>query len=42
MTVYCNIDTWRKDAKAQDIEDAVNNAAPGKLRVVSISEVILN
>lgn len=35
----CSFYTWRKDVKAQDIEDAVNNAAPGKLRVVSISEV---
>ncbi|KAF5742924.1 hypothetical protein HS088_TW09G00986 [Tripterygium wilfordii] len=31
--------TWRKDVKHCDIEDAINNAAPGKLGVVSISEV---
>ncbi|CAK7345794.1 unnamed protein product [Dovyalis caffra] len=32
-------DTWRKDVKPREIEDAINDAAPGKVRVVSISEV---
>lgn len=33
----CSFYTWRTDVKAQDIEDEVNNAAPGKLCVVSVS-----
>ncbi|KAL4295650.1 hypothetical protein GQ457_12G025370 [Hibiscus cannabinus] len=35
----CSFYTWRKDVKPCDIEDAINRAAPGKLRVVSVSEV---
>ncbi|KAA8535867.1 hypothetical protein F0562_030813 [Nyssa sinensis] len=35
----CSFYTWRKDVKLQDIEDAINNAAPGKLRVRSVAEV---
>ncbi|KAJ8753194.1 hypothetical protein K2173_017781 [Erythroxylum novogranatense] len=35
----CSFYTWRKDVNSQDIEDAINNAAPGKVRVVSVSEV---
>ncbi|RDX89514.1 truA, partial [Mucuna pruriens] len=31
--------TWKKDVKPRDIEDAINHAAPGKLRVISVSEV---
>lgn len=34
-----NLDTWRTDVKPRDIEDAINHAAPGKLRVISVSEV---
>ncbi|KAF7822454.1 tRNA pseudouridine synthase A [Senna tora] len=34
-----NIDTWRKDVKPRDIEDAINHAAPGKIRVISVSQV---
>ncbi|KAL3001936.1 hypothetical protein AAZX31_08G027100 [Glycine max] len=33
------VDTWKKDVKPRDIEDAINHAAPGKLRVISVSEV---
>ncbi|KAK9099674.1 hypothetical protein Scep_023104 [Stephania cephalantha] len=33
------LDTWRKDVQTRNIEDAINNAAPGRLRVVSVSEV---
>jgi len=33
-------DTWKKDVKPRDIEDAINQAALGKLRVISVSEVI--
>lgn len=33
-------DTWKKDVKPRDIEDAVNNAAPGKLKVISVYEVM--
>ncbi|KAI4352741.1 hypothetical protein L6164_006962 [Bauhinia variegata] len=35
----CSFYTWRKDVKPRDVEDAVNCAAPGKLRVISVSEV---
>ncbi|OMO81839.1 Pseudouridine synthase I, TruA [Corchorus olitorius] len=35
----CSFYTWRKDVKPCDIEDSVNSMAPGKLRVVSVSEV---
>ncbi|KAE8735478.1 Detected protein of confused Function [Hibiscus syriacus] len=35
----CSFYTWRQDVKPCDIEDAINSAAPGKLRVVSVSEV---
>ncbi|KAL8148656.1 uncharacterized protein LOC141708398 [Apium graveolens] len=35
----CSFFTWRKDIKAEDIEEAVNDAEPGKLRVISVSEV---
>ncbi|GER42038.1 unnamed protein product [Striga asiatica] len=31
--------TWRTDIKALDIEEAVNHAAPGKIRAVSVSQV---
>lgn len=34
------LDTWRKDVKSQDITDAINSAAPGKLRVISVTEVM--
>lgn len=34
-------DTWRKDIKSEDIEVAINSAAPGTLRVKSVSEVFL-
>lgn len=35
------LDTWRKDVKPSDIEDAINSAAPGKIRVISVSQVRL-
>lgn len=35
----CSFYTWRKDVKARDIEDAINSTSPGKLRVISVSEV---
>ncbi|XVE79914.1 hypothetical protein DITRI_Ditri14bG0095500 [Diplodiscus trichospermus] len=35
----CSFYTWRKDVKPCDIENSINSAAPGKLRVVSVSEV---
>ncbi|KAG8661294.1 tRNA pseudouridine synthase A isoform X3 [Manihot esculenta] len=31
--------TWRKDVRPYEIEDAINSSAPGKLRVLSVSEV---
>lgn len=35
----CSFYTWRKDIKPQDIVVAINEAAPGKLRVVSVAEM---
>ncbi|XP_065847831.1 uncharacterized protein [Euphorbia lathyris] len=35
----CSFYTWRKDIRPHEIEDAINSSAPGKLRVVSVSEV---
>ena len=35
------LDTWRKDVKPPDIVVAINEAAPGKIRVVSVAEVML-
>ncbi|XP_062115285.1 uncharacterized protein LOC133829583 [Humulus lupulus] len=35
----CSFYTWRKDNKCKDIEDAINDMAPGKLKVKSVSEV---
>ncbi|KAK6944657.1 Pseudouridine synthase I, TruA, alpha/beta domain [Dillenia turbinata] len=35
----CSFYTWRDDVKAHDIEDAINSAAPGAIRVQAISEV---
>ncbi|PKU63114.1 uncharacterized protein LOC110103858 [Dendrobium catenatum] len=35
----CSFYTWRKDVKSSDLKDAINAAAPGKLRVLFISEV---
>lgn len=35
----CAFSTWRKDIKPRDIEEAINSAVPGKLRVISVSEV---
>lgn len=32
-------DTWADGFLLPDIEDSINQAAPGKLRVVSVSEV---
>ncbi|GAB4854065.1 hypothetical protein Ancab_022647 [Ancistrocladus abbreviatus] len=39
LNQVCSFYTWRKDVKLQEIEDAINNAAPGKLMVVSVSQV---
>ncbi|CAA3009277.1 tRNA pseudouridine synthase A [Olea europaea subsp. europaea] len=35
----CSFFTWRKDIKDQDVEESINGAAPGKIRVVSVSKV---
>ncbi|CAN1159818.1 tRNA pseudouridine synthase A [Linum perenne] len=35
----CSFYTWRKDIRIHEIEDVINNTAPGKLRAVSVSEV---
>ncbi|XP_052115744.1 uncharacterized protein LOC107477802 [Arachis duranensis] len=34
----CSFYTWRKDVKPREVEDAINSAAPGKLRVISVFE----
>lgn len=35
----CSFYTWRKDVEPQHIELAINTAAPGRLRAISVSEV---
>ncbi|KAK8964725.1 hypothetical protein KSP40_PGU004507 [Platanthera guangdongensis] len=35
----CSFYTWRKDVKCSDLKDAINASAPGKLKVLFISEV---
>ncbi|XAR63777.1 tRNA pseudouridine(38-40) synthase [Bertholletia excelsa] len=35
----CSFYTWRKDVKSQDVVHAIDEAAPGKLKVVSVAEV---
>ncbi|KAM7473489.1 hypothetical protein LguiB_020732 [Lonicera macranthoides] len=35
----CSFYTWNKDIKAQDVGDAINESAPGKLRALSVSKV---
>ncbi|KAJ8451283.1 hypothetical protein Cgig2_014055 [Carnegiea gigantea] len=39
LNQVCSFYTWRKDVKVEDVECAINMAAPGKLRVVSVSQV---
>ncbi|KAI3974457.1 hypothetical protein MKX01_017950 [Papaver californicum] len=39
LNQVCSFFTWRNDIKTQDVEDAINSASPGKLRVVSSSKV---
>ncbi|KAK3017894.1 hypothetical protein RJ639_004698 [Escallonia herrerae] len=39
ISQVCSFYTWRKDVKASEIEDAINNMAPGKIRVISVLEV---
>ncbi|KAL9226942.1 hypothetical protein vseg_002698 [Gypsophila vaccaria] len=35
----CSFYTWKKDVNIEDIEHAINAATPGKLRVISVSQV---
>nr|XP_023879372.1 uncharacterized protein LOC111991795 isoform X3 [Quercus suber] len=35
----CAFSTWRRDIKPRNIGEAINSAVPGKLRVISVSEV---
>ncbi|KAG1364188.1 tRNA pseudouridine synthase [Cocos nucifera] len=35
----CSFYTWRKDVKCGDIKDAINEAAPGKLRALTVARV---
>lgn len=39
LNQVCSFYTWRKDVKVEDVECAIDMAAPGKLRVVSVSQV---
>ncbi|XP_004299762.1 PREDICTED: uncharacterized protein LOC101305074 [Fragaria vesca subsp. vesca] len=39
LNQVCSFYTWSKDVRCQDIADAIDNAAPGKLRTVSVTEV---
>ncbi|XP_026458234.1 uncharacterized protein LOC113358773 [Papaver somniferum] len=39
LNQVCSFFTWRNDIKTQDVEDAINSASPGKLRVISASKV---
>lgn len=38
--VFLLVDTWREDVKTVDIEQAINSIAPGKIRVLCVSQVI--
>ncbi|KAK1417053.1 hypothetical protein QVD17_26175 [Tagetes erecta] len=35
----CSFYTWREDVRPQNIEDAINSISPGKLRVLSVTQV---
>ncbi|XP_050260271.1 uncharacterized protein LOC126705360 isoform X1 [Quercus robur] len=35
----CAFSTWKRDIKPRDIGEVINSAVPGKLRVISVSEV---
>lgn len=35
----CSFYTWRKDVKIEDVKDALDKTAPGKIRVVSLTKV---
>ncbi|GAV59742.1 PseudoU_synth_1 domain-containing protein [Cephalotus follicularis] len=35
----CSFYTWKTDVKPHEIEDAINNVAPGNLRAISVSKV---
>ncbi|CAO2817867.1 unnamed protein product [Amaranthus hypochondriacus] len=39
LNQVCSFYTWRKDVRNEEIENAINMVAPGKLRVVSVSQV---
>lgn len=39
LNQVCSFYTWRKDVKVEDIKCAINMTAPGKLQVVSVSQV---
>lgn len=41
MSYFVISDTWRKDVESRDIMDAVNEAAPEKLRALLVSKVVL-
>lgn len=40
LQLFLLLDTWRKDVKPQQIGDAINNTEPGKIRAVSVAEVM--
>ncbi|XP_074269171.1 uncharacterized protein LOC141592411 isoform X2 [Silene latifolia] len=39
LNQVCSFYTWRKDVKTEEIERVIDAAAPGKLRVVTVSQV---
>ncbi|XP_073052437.1 uncharacterized protein [Primulina eburnea] len=39
LNQVCSFYTWRKDVMAQDIENAINDITPGKIRAISVSKV---
>lgn len=39
LNQVCSFYTWRTDVQARDVEDAINEVAPGKLRVISVLKV---
>lgn len=40
--IYFFEDTWRKDVRASDIGDAINQVVPEKLVVLEVSKVLLH
>ncbi|KAG9449769.1 hypothetical protein H6P81_009734 [Aristolochia fimbriata] len=39
LNQVCSFYTWREDVKNEEIKEAINRAAPGNVRVISVSKV---